>query len=414
MSRSAVAQYKGKEVDPIEVGRQLSVKAVVTGQLVQQGDNLDLNIEMVNAQDDSHIWGKQYRSKASEILSLQEELARNVSARLVPKISVEARDKLVKQGTADPEAYRLYVRGLTHQDTLKADGWKQALEYFQNAITRDPNYAAAYAGMAHVYSWLGFFDEMPSVEARQKATVAATKAVQLDDSLAEAHAALGYAAMFNWDWKLAEKELRRALELNPNLAQAHFYYGQYLSTQGRFDESVAEHRAALELDPTSQFYNQGVCAELKCARRFDESIQQCRKMAELFPGVSMVHGVLSEDYEFKQDYGQALDELQLRLTMDGERGISEALRQSYVAAGWKGVLKKEAEIYQAKGKDYDSVEAASAYVQLGDNEKAFYWLNKAYDEHELLFIQCSPEFDSLHSDPRYADLMRRMRLPQPQ
>jgi serine/threonine protein kinase/Tfp pilus assembly protein PilF len=412
MSRSAVAQYQGKEVDPVSVGRQLSVKAVVTGQLVQQGDNLDLNIEMVNAQDDSHIWGKQYRSKASEILSLQEELARNISARLVPRISTEARNKLAKQGTADPEAYRLYIRGLTYQDSLKADGWKQALGYFQNAVARDPNYAAAYAGMAHAYSWLGFFDEMPPGEARQKATVAATKAVQLDDSLAEAHAALGYAAMFNWDWKLSEKELRRALELNPSLAQAHMYYGQYLSTQGRFDESVAEHRAALELDPTSQFYNQGLCAELKCARRFDESIQQCRKMTELYPEASMVHGALSEDYEFKQDYGQALHELQLRLTMDGEREISDALRQSYVASGWKGVLKKEAEIYQVKGKDYDPAAIASAYAQLGNKEKAFYWLNKAYDEHELLFILCSPEFDSLHSDPRYTDLIRRMGLPQ--
>ena len=157
MSRSAVAQYKGKEVDPIAVGRQLKVGAVVTGQLVQQGDNLDLSVELVNAHDDSHIWGKQYRRKASEILSLQEELARNVSARMMPKISNEARDKLAKQGTADPEAYRLYVRGLTYQDTLTADGWKRALEYFQKAVARDPSYAAAYAGMAHSYSWLGFF-----------------------------------------------------------------------------------------------------------------------------------------------------------------------------------------------------------------------------------------------------------------
>ena len=411
MSRSAVAQYKGKEIDPIAVGRQLSVKALVTGQLVQRGDNLDLSMEMVNAQDDSHIWGKQYRSKASDILSLQEELARNVSARLVPKISVEAREKLAKQGTADPEAYRLYVRGLSYQDTLKADGWKQALEYFQNAIARDPNYAAAYAGMAHSYSWLGFFNEMPSNEARQKATDTATKAVQLDDSLAEAHAALGYAAMFNWDWKLSEKELRRALELNPNLAQAHMYYAQYLSSQGRFDESVSENKTALELDPTSQFYNQGLCAELKCARRFDESIQQCRKLTKLYPEVSMVHAALSDDYAFKQDYVQAQHELQLNLTMDGEQEISDALRKAYTTSGWKGVMKKEAEIYQAPGKNYDPESVASAYAQLGDKEKAFYWLNKAYDEHEMLFIKCSPEFDSIHSDPRYADLLRRMGLP---
>ena len=410
MSRSSVAQYKGKEADPVAVGRQLNVKAVVTGQLVQQGDNLDLTVEMINAHDDSHIWGKQYRRKVSEILSLQEELARNISARLMPKISNEAKDRLAKQGTADQEAYRLYVRGLTYQDTLTADGWKRALEYFQKAVAQDPNYAAAYAGMAHSYSWLGFFGEMPSGEARERAIDIATKAVQLDDSLSEAHAALGYAAMFKWDWKLSEKELRRALELNPNLAQAHMYYGQYLGTQGRFDESVAEHRAALELDPTSQFYNQGLCAILKCARHFDESIQQCHKLAELYPEVSMVHGALSEDYARKQDYVQALHELQLNLTMDGEREISAALGQAYATAGWQGVLKKETEIYQAPGKDYDPLAVASAYAELGDKEKAFYWLNKAYDEHELLFIRCQPEYDGLHSDPRYASLLRRMSL----
>ena len=410
MSRSSVAQYKGKEADPVAVGRQLNVKAVVTGQLVQQGDNLDLTVELINAHDDTHIWGKQYRRKVSEILPLQEEIARNVAARLVPKISSEAKDKLAKQGTVDPEAYRLYVKGLTYQDTLTADGWKRALEYFQKAVVRDPNYAAAYAGMAHSYSWLGFFNEMPSSEARERAIGTATKAVQLDDSLSEAHAALGYAAMFNWDWKLSEKELRRALELNPNLAWAHLYYGQYLGTQGRFDESVAEHRAALELDPTSQFYNQGLCAILWSAERFDESIQQCRRLVELYPEVSMVHGALSNDYASKKDYAQAMHELQLNLTMDGEREISAALGQAYATAGWQGVLKKETEIYQAPGKDYDPLAVASAYAELGDKEKAFYWLNKAYDEHELLFIRCQPEYDGLHSDPRYASLLRRMSL----
>ena len=412
MSRSSVAQYKGKEVDPVAVGRQLNVKAVVTGQLVQQGDNLDLNVEMVNAHDDSHIWGKQYRRKVSEILPLQEELARNVSARLMPKISNKARDRLAKQGTADPEAYRLYVRGLTYQDTLTTDGWKRALEYYQKAVARDPNYAAAYAGMAHSYSWLGFFGEIPSDEARQKATDTATKAVQLDDSLSEAHAALGYAAMFNWDWKLSEKELRRALELNPNLAQAHLYYGQYLSTQGRIDGAVAEHKAALELDPISQWYNQGLCAMLSSAGQFDESIQQCRKLAGLYPEVSMLHSTLSDDYAWKQDFVQALHELQLNLTMDGERELSATLGQAYATAGWEGVLKKEAEIYQAPGKYYDPLSVASAYAELGDKEKAFFWLNKAYDKHELLFIKSSPEYDGLHSDPRYADLLRRMGLPQ--
>jgi eukaryotic-like serine/threonine-protein kinase len=412
MSRSSVAQYKGKQADPVAVGRQLSVKAVVTGQLVRQGDNLDLSVEMVNARDDSHMWGKQYNRKVTEILSLQEELARNVSTRLMPKIPSDARDRLAKQGTANPEAYRLFVRGQTYQDTLTADGWKRALEYFQQSVARDPNYAAAYAGMAHSYSWLGFIGAMPSGEARHKATDVASKAVQLDDSLPEAHAALGFAAMFNWDWQLSEKELRRALELNPSLALAHMYYGQYLATQGRLDEAVVETKAALELDPSSQFYNQGLCAILWSAGEYDQSIQQCRRLAEMYPEVSMLHGKLSDDYARKKDYAQALHELQLNLTMDGEREISAALGQAYASAGWEGVLKKEAEIYQAPGKYYDPEGVASSYAELGDKDKAFFWLNKAYDEHELLFIKSSRDYDGLHGDPRYADLLRRMGLPQ--
>jgi Tfp pilus assembly protein PilF len=412
MSRSAVAQYRGKEVDPVIVGRQLNVKAVVTGQVVQQGGNINLSVELVNARDDSHIWGKQYNGKTSEILSLQEELARNVSARLMPKLSNDAREKLAKQGTTDPEAYQLYVRGQTYQDTLTADGWKKALEFFQKAVARDPNYAPAYAAMAHSYGWLGFFNMMPGAEARKKATEAATKAVQLDDSLAEAHAALGYAAMFDWDWRRSEKELRRALELNPNLAQAHMYYGQYLSTQGKLEEAVAEHKAALELDPSSQFYNQGLCAMLNSAGRYDESIQQCRKLVEMYPDVAMVHGALSDDYLRKKDFGAAVKELQLNLTMGGHSDLAVAVGKAYASSGWEGVLKKDIEIHQVPGKNYDSEAVAGDYADLGDKDRAFQWLNRAYDDHALLFIKTSNEYLNLHGDPRYTQMLRKMGLPE--
>jgi eukaryotic-like serine/threonine-protein kinase len=412
MSRSSVIQYKGKEIDPVTVGRQLNVQAVVTGQLVQQGDNVNLSVELVNARDDSHMWGKQYSQKVSEILSLQEELARNVSARLRPKLTNDAREKLAKQGTSDPEAYQLYVRGQTYQDTLTGDGWKRALEYFQKAVTRDPNYAAAYAAMAHSYAWLGFFGLMPEAESTKKATEAATKAVQLDDSLAEAHAALGYAATFNWDWQLSEKELRHALELNPNLAQAHLYYGQYLSAQGKFEEATAQHKAALELDPSSQLYNQTQCAMLNSARQYDESIEQCRRLVEMYPHVSMAHGVLSDDYVRKKEFAMALKELQLNLMMDEHHEFAASIGQAYTASGWEGVLKKEIEFYQVPGANYDSSAVACAYADLGDKDRAFQWLNKAYDDHFLLFIKAIPCFDSLHGDPRYTQILRKMGLPE--
>ncbi len=410
MSRSSVTQYKNKDVDPKTVGQQLGVKAVLTGQLIQQGDDLNLTVELVNASDDTHIWGRQYTRKASEILPLQQELARNLSEQLSPTLSKDAKDKLAKQGTADPEAYQFYVKGQTYQDTLNADGWKKSAEFFEKAIAKDPNYAAAYAGLAHAYVWLGFFGEIPAKEAVQKANEAANKAVQLDSSNAAAHSALGYAAMFAWDWPTADRELRRALELNPSFPQAHFYYGQYLSTQGKLEESVVEHKRALELDPVSQVYNQGLCAVYESAHQYDLSIQQCLKFSAAYPDVYMAHGELSSDYEEQKNYAKAIDELQKAVQLEGTSELADMFGKAYAASGWTGVLRKEAEVYQT-AKYYSSVAVAESYADLGEKDKAFIWLNKAVDEHAPMFINSDTDFDGLHNDPRYAAILQRMGLP---
>ena len=332
----------------------------------------------------------------------------------MPKLSSEAREKLARQGTADSEAYQLYVRGQTYQDTLTGEGWKKAIEFFQEAISKDPNHAAAYAGMAHAYSWLGFFGYLPAKEAMKKADEAANKAIQLDDSIAEAHAALGYVALFDWNWRVAEQEIRRALELNPNLSLAHLYYGQYFSSQGRLDDAIAEHKRALELDPASQFVNQALCGEYYSSREYDKSIQQCRKVLEMYPDVSMPHDTMSADYEQKKIYDKALQEDQRSLTLGGEPELSAAMGRAYAANGWEGVLKKRVEVYQKRGtSDYDPVGVAEAYASLGEKDKAFLWLERAYEEHaSLLFIKTLPDLDNLRSDARYADLLRRMGLPQ--
>lgn len=411
MSRSSVRRYKGKDVDPKTVGQELSVKAVLTGHLVRQGDNFDLSMELVNATDDSHIWGRQYRGQASQIFALQQELARNLSDKLMPKLSADTREKLAKQGTQDPEAYRLYLKGQTYQDTLAPDDWKKSLDFFQKAIARDPSYARAYAAMAHTYSWLGFFRYMPPKEAMNQANKAASKAVQLDDSMAEAHAALGYVALFNWEWKKSEQELRRSLELNPNLPQAHLYYGQLLSVLGNQDEALAEHKTGLSLDPTSQIYNQMLCAMYWSAKLDDQSIQQCSQFLEMYPDVSMAHGTLSGIYELRKEQDKALHEYQIALKLEGKPEVADAMGRAYTSGGYQGLLRKEVEYYQA-GPGYDPEGVAEAYVMLGDKDKAFFWLNRAYNEHTLLFIKATRYYDSLHSDPRYADLLKRMGLPQ--
>jgi serine/threonine protein kinase/lipopolysaccharide biosynthesis regulator YciM len=414
MSRSSVFHYRGKDIDPKVVGRELNVKAVLTGRLVRQGDTIDISAELVNASDDSHIWGMQYSRRVTDILPLQQELAQGVSDKLMPQLSNQARKKLSKQGTADPEAYRFYLKGLSYQDTLTVEGWKKAVEFFQQAISKDPEYAQAYAGMAHAYLWLGLFGDLSPREAMKKADDAANKAIQLDDSSAEAHAALGYVDLFDWKWRASEQELQRAITLNPNLPQAHLYFGQFLSVQGRMDDAVDEHKRLLQLDPTSLVANQLLCAMYYSSREYDKSIQQCLKVVEMYPDVSMPHGDLSDDYAQKKNYTKAIQEYQRALSLDGEHKLSASMGRAYAANGWEGVMKKRVELFQKRGtSDYDPVNVAEGYASLGEKDKAFLWLERAYQEHgSLLFIKSEPAFDYLRSDARYAELLRRMGLPQ--
>jgi eukaryotic-like serine/threonine-protein kinase len=414
MSRSSVFHYGGKEIDPKVVGRELNVKAVLIGRLVRQGDTIDLTAELVNASDDSHIWGKEYSRRVSDVLPLQQELAQEVSEKLVPQLSSDARKKLTKQRTADREAYQFYEKGLSYQDTLTGEGWKRAIEFFQQAVSKDPKYASAYAGIAHVYLWLGFFGEIPAKESLKKAEEAANKALQLDDSVAEAHASVGYVALFNWQWRVSERELRRAIELNPNLSLAHLYYGQYFSSQGRLDDALAEHKRALELDPASQIMNMALGGMYYSTREYDKSIQQCLKVVQMYPDSAMPHGQLSDDYEQKRLYDKALKEYQQSLALQGESELAVVMGQAYATNGWRGVLQQQIEVYEKRGTDdYDPIAVAAAYASLGDGDKAFFWLDKAFDEHAgIVFIKVHPEFDNIRSDPRYADLLRRIGLPQ--
>jgi serine/threonine protein kinase/tetratricopeptide (TPR) repeat protein len=414
MSRSSVFHYQGHETDAQTVGHELNVKAVLTGRLVQQGNTLFLSTELVNVSDNRHLWGANYDRKVSDVLSLQHELARAVSVKLMPTLSTNAKGVIARQGTASTEAYQFYARGRGYQDMLNGEEWKKAIEFFQLAISKDPNYASAYAGMADAYGLLAFFSYLPMNEALQKAEEAANKALQLDDSIAEAHASLGLTSFFQWKWQVAERELRRAIELNPNFAKAHQYYGWYLSSQGKLDDAVAEHMTAIGLDPTSQLSNQSLCGMYYSTREYDKSIEQCLKVIQMYPDTSMPHDQLSGDYEQKRLYDKALREEQRSLTLGGQEKLASALGGAYAAHGWKGVLQEQIKICQRRGTStYDPVTVAANYAELGEKDKAFFWLEMSYDEHLIPFyIKVQPAFDSLRSDPRYADLLRRMGLPQ--
>jgi len=415
MSRSAVFHYQGRDVDAQTAGRELNVKAVLTGRLLQQGDSLLLSTELVNVADNRHLWGAEYERNVSDVLPLQQELVRGLSTKLAPTLSSNARETIAKQGTTNSEAYQFYVRGRAYQDAyFNGESLKKAVELFQLAVSRDSGYASAYAGMADAYGLLGFFSFLPTNETLRKAEEAANKAIRLDDTNAEAHTSLGLVSLFDWKWQVAERELRRAIELNPNLAIAHGYYGMYFSSQGKLDEALAEDKLQLGLDPISQLANGNLCGMYYSAREYDKGIQQCLKQLQMYSDDALAHFTLSSDYEQKKLYEQALEQWKRGLTLQGEAGLAAAYGRAYAAKGWKGVLAKDIDVCRQLGtNDYNPFEVAVNYAKLGEKDTAFLWLEKAYDEHRIpFFIKTEPQLDNIRSDPRYADLLRRMGLPQ--
>jgi serine/threonine protein kinase/Tfp pilus assembly protein PilF len=414
MSRSSVFHYKGREIDAQAVGRELKVKAVVTGRLMQQGDSLFLSTELMNVSDNSHIWGEDYNRKISDILSLQEELAHTISGKLRLTLTNDQRQKLARQITSNPEAYQLYVKGRYYEDKWTPEGWNKAIQFFRQAVEKDPSYASAYAGIAESYAMLGYFAYLSANEAFPNAMAAAKRAIDLDDSVAEAHASMGLASLMTWDWVNADQELRRAIELNSNLSEAHVYRSWYLAAFGKLADAVNEGRLAEELDPLSITVNTSLDTLYDFQHNYDKALEQCQKALEIGPSAAAVHYDLYEIYAAKSMYDKAVEELEQGLKFEGRPQEAVAIEQSYKLEGYKGMLRKRIEIGRNDSpEDYEPSVVAESYLRLGDKDQAFVWLNKAYEARsEILFVKVDPRLDAIRSDPRYADLLRRMGLPQ--
>jgi TolB-like protein/Flp pilus assembly protein TadD len=317
MSRSSVFHYKGHEIDPQVVGRELKVKAVLMGRLVQRGDSLFLSAELVNTSDDSHIWGEEFTRKASDILPLQQELAQIIAQKLRVKLSSEQQQTFARQGTQNPEAYALYVRGRYSWDKLTQESLEQAVDFFRQSIEKDPGYAAAYAELSRSYTMLGHYGYLPSTEAYPKAIASAKRAIDLDSNLAEAHAALGQASTETWNWTLAEQESRRAVELNPNLSEAHLQYAVYLLNIGKVADGGTEARLAQEIDPLSPGPTNVLGRAFWAQRDYDEAIAQFNKSLEISPNAPVTHYNLSDLYRTKGMYDSAVAQLKQGLTLEG-------------------------------------------------------------------------------------------------
>jgi serine/threonine protein kinase/tetratricopeptide (TPR) repeat protein len=413
MSRDSAFMYKGKDTDAQIVGRQLGVRAVLKGHVMQRGDDLEISAELVDASDDSHIWGQQYSRKAADIFALQNDLAKDMTSMLRMRLTGEDEKRMAKSYTANPEAYEDYLRGRYWWNKFNVDGFNKGIDYFQQAIAKDPAYALAYSGLADGYSQLALIGFVSPKEAFPKAKEAAQKAVELDDSLAEAHTSLAFIKTnYEWDWSGAEREFQRAIELNPSYATAHRFYGLALVFMGRFDEGVVELKRALELDPLSTPNNHALGLGFFGAGQYDQVIEQERKTLDLDPNFILAHFILGVGYIQESMYREGIAESEKAVAISPSNTLAlGGLGYAYAAAGRRLEAQKVLDQLTdlAKQQYVPAASRAVIYVGLGEKDKAFEWLEKGYVDRSIYGIKVYP-FDPLRSDPRFADLLRRMNL----
>jgi len=413
-SRDSAFHYKGKDPDAETVGRELGVRAVFKGRVTQAGDNLTVSAELIDARNNDHIWGQQYSRKASDIFALQGDIAKEITTALRVRLSGEDEKRISKRFTADPEAYQDYLKGRYWRSKLNEEGLRKGIEYLQQAIAKDPTYSLAYAGLADCYSSLGGLGFVPASETFPRAKEAAEKALALDDTLAEAHTSLAIIKTFyEWDWSGAESEFQRAIALNPSYADAHQFYGLALSDMGRFEEAIAEEKRGLELDPLSLIANFDMGEALYYGRQYDKAIEQLQKTLDLDPNYVPAHYFIGDAYLQKSMYKEGIASFgkALAISPDNTQALS-MLGYGYAVAGKKAEAQKVLDELEeiSKRRYVPAARLARIFVGLGEKDKAFESLEKAYQERTNFSVKANPVYDPLHSDPRFADLVRRMNL----
>ncbi len=413
-ARTSVFRYKGKDVDPQRIGSELSVQAVLSGRVVQRDDNLTLYLALVDARDGNQLWGERYDRKMADLISLQREIARDVSQKLRAQLSGAEQQKITKDYTANTEAYQLYLKGRLHVFRLTPPEVHKGIVYFNQAIEIDPNYALAYAGLSGAYRSLALGSEMSPREFLPKSIAAAQKAINIDDGLAESHTALG-ASMFwyEWNWNGAENQLKRALELDPNSAEAHLFYAHLLSNTGRHAEALAEIKRGRELDPFSPFLNALEGQFLVHAGKPDEALARLRETFELAPAFWFPHVFATSAYIEKGMFAEAIAEARRATELSPTQTVSlafggYALAKSGKQSEAREVLDKLLKL--SKERFVPPYHIAVLYNGLGDRDQALEWLERGLEQRDpkMTFLKVDSKWNNLRDDPRFMDLMRRI------
>ena len=413
-ARSSVFRYKGKETNPQTIAKELNVQAILNGRIAQRGDQLTLTVELVDAETENVIWSRQYNRREADLVSLQGVIARDVSTKLKTKLSGAEEQRVAKTYTANPEAYQLYLKGLYHWNKRTAQSLKTSVDYFDQATAKDQNYAQAYAGMALAYVLYPQYSAGKPAESIPQAKAAARKALELDDTLAEAHTALGQAHL-TFDRNIAESDraYQRAIELNPNYATAHQWYaGSTLVATGRFDQAIAEGRRAVDLDPLSLIANVELSAIYGYARQNEQAIAQLRKVIEMDPNWYLARMVLCQTFSYKGQFSEAIAEGERARQLNDDPAVLAYLARAYALSGKRDeAMKLVAQMNElAKQRYVPAYGFAIAYAALGDKDQAFQWLDQSLQDGgwEITYVKVDPALDSLRSDSRFNDLIKRV------
>jgi eukaryotic-like serine/threonine-protein kinase len=421
MSRASVFHYKGRDADPQTVARDLKVEAVVTGRIVQRGDQFIISSELIDARTNHNLWGDRYDRKLSDLLAVQEDIAGAIAAKLRERLGGEPKKQVAKSGggTNNPEAYQLYLKGRYYWEKRTPEALERSKDYFNQAIAKDPTYGLAYVGLANYYNVVAEYSPVPESEAAPNAQAAAEKALAIDNSLAEAHAALAAAHWSSLEFAAAETEFQRALELNPKFANAHHWYGLFLCWQARHLEGIPQLRRAVELDPLNLQYNANLGSALADSGQYEDGVQQLNRTLEMDPSFGQAHFSLSRAYRRVGKYDLWLDEWKKAATLyhdQEELAIAEEASRAYRRSGLRGAASREVEMRKqlAKRRYEDPAGIAYCYAELGDKEETFAWLDTALAEKSdgLQRIKIVRAMDPWHSDPRYIELLKKMGLPQ--
>ena len=419
ISRTSSMEYKGTHKALSQIARDLNVDSVVEGTVLRSGDRVRITAELVQVATDRHLWAETYESQLGDILTLQSHVASAIVNEIRVKLTPEDQVRLATTRPVSTQSYENYLKGRYYWNKRSQEGLTKAIDYFQLAIEKDPNYALAYAGLADCYSIIGsaIVGTVPASGVAPQARAAALKSLELDDTLAEAHTSLATVRFnYDWDWNAAASGFRRAVELNPSYATAYQRNSLYLMSMGRTSESIAEMNRAHDLDPLSISMNFSLGWRLYMAREYDQAIEQLRNTIDMDPAFVLPHLVLGQAYEQKKAYDQAIAELRRATELSlGSPPVLAALARTLAVSGRITEARNLLEQLQLSKRQYVSpFYVAIVYAGLGENERALDWLEKAYADHSnaIVFLKVDPQLDTLRSYPRFHELQRKLRLPE--